>query len=548
MAWATGSTWRIEGLTGKTGARSVTRLRSRARPSLVVRILLVNLVALLGFAVGILYLDSFRERLIATRQAELIGQGEVISHLLVDPKLPEGAALDALSDLGFTRGTRVRVFDAAGRLVVDNWRNPAIPRFSLEDPTTLGFRRSSAQLIDRFVDFASGAKPLPDWREPESNRREAWPGADLAAHSGRPQARAARGPDRAIVLEAAVPVGVRHAGARPVILLTADTGDVVESVRQERERSFWLFLVVLSTSLLLSAYLARTIVRPLGELSLAAQRVRRGRARDVEIPRYPERRDEIGRLARALSDMTASLRQRIDATEAFAADVAHELKNPLASLRSAVEALGSVRRAEDREQLFHLIAQDVKRIDRLILDISAASRLEAELSRTRPSPVDLAELVPGMGQALERASPWRGKARLDVKVPPDIPAVVLADRGRLEQVIANLVDNAMGFSPDRGTVTLGLERDGNHVTLFVEDEGPGVPADQREAIFERFYSERPPGEAYGTHSGLGLSIVRAIVEAFDGEVLVTDRPDGRSGARFLIRLPAADRHGEGTSR
>jgi two-component system sensor histidine kinase ChvG len=310
-------------------------------------------------------------------------------------------------------------------------------------------------------------------------------------------------------------------------------------VRQERERSFWLFLAVLATSLLLSAYLARTIVKPLGQLALAAQRVRRGRARDVEIPRFPERRDEIGRLARALSDMTASLRQRMDATEAFAADVAHELKNPLASLRSAVEALGTVRRPEDRDMLFGLISDDVKRIDRLILDIAAASRLEAELSRTPPRPVDLGQLVGGMADALARGAFRKGAVRLAVDVAPNQPAIVMADPGRLEQVIGNLVDNAMSFSPPDGTVRIGVVPGGGTVELFVEDEGPGVPPALREAIFERFYSERPAGETYGTHSGLGLSIVRAIVEAFDGEAMVLDREDGRAGARFVVRLPAA---------
>jgi two-component system sensor histidine kinase ChvG len=182
----------------------------------------------------------------------------------------------------------------------------------------------------------------------------------------------------------------------------------------------------------------------------------------------------------------------------------------------------------------------VKRIDRLIGDIAGASRLEAELSRTRAEPVDLAAFVPGMAEALALASPWRAHARLAVVLEPGIDAVVLADRGRLEQVVANLVDNAMGFSPPGGTVLLGVGRVGAMVELSVEDEGPGVPPALREAVFDRFYSERPAGEAYGTHSGLGLSIVRAIVEAFDGEALVRDRLDGRAGARFIVRLPAAD--------
>ncbi|WP_448586207.1 ATP-binding protein [Thermaurantiacus sp.] len=510
----------------------------RFRPSLGVRILLVNLVALVGLAIAALWLDSFRERLLAVRQAELVAQGQMLAQLIGTTPEQRDRALAFIERLSFRDGTRVRVYGASGAPVVDNWRSPATVRFTLEDPTTAGFRRWSAQAIDRFVDAVSWTATLPGWVEPPEDRAEAWPEARAALASGQPRASARRTDDRVIVLQAAVPAPAAQGGPL-LLLLTSDTGDLVETVRQERETSFRLFLALLAASLLLSLYLARTIVKPLGELALAAGRVRRGREREVEIPRFPDRRDEIGRLARALSDMTSALRQRIDATEAFAADVAHELKNPLASLRSAVEALGSVTREEDRRKLFDLIAEDVRRIDRLVLDISAASRLEAELSRERPEPVDLAQLGRAMAEAMALAAPWKDRVRLAVEAPADGVAVVMADRRRLEQVIANLVENGASFSPEGGTLTLAVMRRGREVELAVEDEGPGVPEALREKVFERFYSERPEGEAYGRHSGLGLPIVRAIVEAFDGEVAVGPRRNGRRGASFRVRLPAA---------
>ena len=399
--------------------------------------------------------------------------------------------------------------------------------------------RWSARALDRLVDLLSGRASLPLWAEPGQDRLADQALARSVAASGQPKVAAGSTRERAIVLEAAVPVATGPA-AGSVLLLTSSTVDIVEMVRKLRGDTFRLFLALLAASLLVSLYLARTISRPLGELALAAQRVRRGRAREIAIPRFPGRRDEVGRLARALSDMTAHLRTRIDATESFAADVAHELKNPLASLRSAVEALDTVRDPAARAQLFALIRQDVGRIDRLIGDISSASRIEAELSRAAPEAVDVGQLVTTTAQALAQTAGWRDRVRLVVDTVAPGDAMVLAGRGRLEQVVVNLVDNAVSFSPPGGVVRLAVRLEGEAVELTVEDEGPGVPETCREDVFRRFWSARPEGEAYGRHSGLGLSIVRAIVEAFDGTVTAEARPGGARGALFRVRLPALD--------
>lgn len=504
--------------------------------SLVTRILVVNLLALLALAGALFYIEGFRSRLIETREQELLRQGEIIAQFLENQGLLAGAP--AILDISSPRGTRIRLYDAQGRLLVDNWSNPKVQRFELIDPTTEGFRRESAIFIDRVIDFFTGEPEVPPLLQGS-------PGAEADAIEARrvgAEGRAASWPrqteDRLVVLHAAVPLQGEGMPPSPVVLLSVDTPDVIDLVRRERATSFLVFLAVLGVSLLLSAYLARTIVVPLRQLAMAAHRVRLGRQRDVVVPRLPHRRDEIGGLARALADMTAALRHRIDATEAFAADVAHELKNPLASLRSAVEALGSVKDAKSRAQLFGLIEEDVRRIDRLITDISAASRLEAELSRARMQPVDVGKLVTGLLAAQTAAGPLRNSATVKTKLPPAGRAMVMADGDRLAQVLNNLIDNALSFSPEDGVISLEVERRGQGVEIRVTDDGPGVPKEARDAIFERFYSERPRHEDYGQHSGLGLSIARAIVEAMDGQIRVEDRPDDASGAQFIVTLPA----------
>ncbi|PZU48972.1 MAG: sensor histidine kinase [Sphingomonas sp.] len=505
--------------------------------SLVTRILIVNLVAILALAGALFYIESFRSRLLETREQELLRQGEIIAQFLSAQGVEKGR--QDVTDISSPRGTRIRLFDSAGALVADNWSNPAVTRFELVDPTTEGFRRESAILIDRVIDFLTGQAELPPLPEPLMDARSVWSEADIAARTGNSVTQGRQTEDRLVVLQAAVPVRNSSMGPPwPVVMLTVDTPDVVDLVRRERMTSFMVFLVVLAFSLALSLYLARTVAVPLRQLALAAHRVRLGRQRDVVVPRLPHRRDEIGGLARALADMTAALRQRIDATEAFAADVAHELKNPLASLRSAVETLGNVRDEGVRAQLFDMIEEDVRRIDRLITDISAASRLDAELSRTRLQPLDVAQLVETIVTTQTAGGPSRRGAHMTLDLPAPGTAMVMADGDRLAQVLNNLIDNAISFSPEGGEIIVSAWRQGSAVNIAVTDEGPGVPQVARQSIFERFYSERTDGQEYGRHSGLGLSIAKAIVEAMDGQIRVEDRPDGRSGALFRVTLPA----------
>ncbi len=323
------------------------------------------------------------------------------------------------------------------------------------------------------------------------------------------------------------------------LMSEANARDIRRLVRAERQRLAWVIAAVALISVLLSLFLARTIEKPLRALAIAALRVRHGRDREVTIPRLPQRRDEIGLLARALSDMTHALRNRIDATEAFAADVAHELKNPLASLSSAAQSLRKVQKPELRKQLEDVIAQDIVRLDRLITDISELSRLDARLARTRFEPVDLGKIIAGLvADRKSRAS--EDEVQIAFARPLAEIANVNGDASQLARVIDNLLGNAISFSPPKGLVQIAATRDGGQVQITIEDEGPGIPEQVREAVFERFHSDRPDGEAFGQHSGLGLSIARTIVEGHGGPVVAKSRGLGMQGARMVVRFPSIE--------
>lgn len=502
------------------------------RFSLAPRILAVNIFAIIVLMGAVFYLDSFRERLIDERGAEMRGNAQIVASLLAELEPARRRAV--ASAFRASNGARLRLYDAQGRLVVDSWNNGG-PRFRLRDPAVEPFRRDVARFLDRIIERAGGASRLPPYVEPARDTLQAWPEGLAARRDGAGTA-LRRAPDRTVIIAAAATVP----GSGETVHLIRDTRDITRIVRDERKSSFFVFLGVLALSLLISNFLASTIVRPLRLLALAAARVRLGRSREVTVPRFARRRDEIGVLSRALSDMTQALRERIDATEAFAADVAHELKNPLASLRSAVDTLATVRAPELQAQLLGIIRDDVKRIDRLISDIADASRLDAELSRTRYERIDLGELVGQLVASYERRSDGSA-VRIAYARPEGGTAQVLGEGERLAQVARNLIDNAISFSPADGAVVVTVAQTGEQVILRIDDDGPGIPEESREDIFKRFYSERPANEDFGRHSGLGLAIARTIVEAHDGTIEVINRltADRVSGARFTVSLPAA---------
>jgi two-component system sensor histidine kinase ChvG len=260
------------------------------------------------------------------------------------------------------------------------------------------------------------------------------------------------------------------------------------------------------------------------------------------IPDLSRRADEIGDLSGALREMTEALWQRLDAIERFAADVAHEIKNPLTSLNSAVETVQRVTDPTQRAKLLAIVADDVRRLDRLISDISDASRLDAELSRAETGPIDLARMLATLVEAHAATRASETAPRLVLDAASGAAGIVSGIEGRIAQVFGNLIANAVSFSPPGGAIRLNLIEQGDGIVVTVEDDGPGLPEGKLEAIFDRFYSERPKGEKFGTHSGLGLSISKQIVEAHGGSICAENRlgPDGRvAGARFIVRLPRA---------
>ncbi len=506
------------------------RLTWSGRWRLTHRILAVNVFALAILAGSIFYLDGFRTRLTSDRVEQAEKQARMIAHAL--PLAAPDARPDLLRELGRVSKTRLRVYAADGRKLMDSWEG-ARPTYSLRDPSAEPWTKDIARAMDNVFDAIVGRSAPPPLVEPREDRLQAWPEAVAALRDRSWTSGLRRAPEGSAFVSAAAPTQISESA---VLLLTANARDVRRVVRSERSTLGVVLLGVLLLSVLLSLFLARTIARPLRRLAVAAQRVRLGRAREVNVPRLPKRKDEIGMLARALHDMTHSLRYRIDATEAFAADVTHELKNPLASLRSAVDSLERVEDPELRRQLLDVVRNDVGRLDRLIVDIAEVSRLDAELTRTRFEPIDLATLIDELLPSWEERGARVG-ATVAFARPRLGSAVILGEASRLARAIDNVVDNAITFSPPGGLIEISAAGIGPDVEIAVEDEGPGVPEGVREAIFNRFHSIRPENEAFGGHSGLGLSIAKAIVDGHDGRISAEDRSDGRPGARFVIRLP-----------
>ncbi|QKG70057.1 sensor histidine kinase [Erythrobacter mangrovi] len=510
------------------GDPRLDKLRWSRRLSLTSRILFVNVLPLVLLGGGVIYVDAYRKQLLDERFKLALVEAQITAEALAGATPRRQDAL--LIQIGKEQRLRLRVYGPDGKLESDSFAL-APPSFTLPDPAEVD-QNAFALRVDRWFDRVVGAPALPDYREPETDDVEDWPELKRAREESLTQIVLRDAADGTHVINAAAPVGLDG----DTLLLTRNPVDITESVREARSTVLVAVLLALLVSTMLSLFLARTIVRPLRELVQAAVRVRQGRDRLVEVPRLPERRDEIGMLARAVSDMSLALRQRIDAVESFAADVAHEIKNPLASLRSATESLARVEDPALRAQLLDIATHDVQRIDRLVTEISDASRIDAELSRAEFEPVDIAQLLANIVASREAREENDGRT-IDLTIS-GAPVVVMGVPVRIERVIENLLDNAVSFSPSSGSIAVNLERQDSWVSLTICDEGPGIPEEKREAVFQRFHSDRPEGEDFGKHSGLGLAIARTIAEAHDGTLVATAREDGKRGACLIFGLPA----------
>jgi two-component system sensor histidine kinase ChvG len=495
------------------------------------RILAVNILTVVLFFLSMLFLDLYRDRLVRERerQARVEVQLAAAATGLESPDL----RLHWLGQVGKLTDARYRLFGPDGRLVADSWSESG-PTYAINDATSQAWAKRAARGLDRGFNTLVGEPTPPLFQEPQADVAAAWPEIATARSNRKVVSSINEAPDMTPVITAAtvLPDGSSLLSTRNDVLIT-------HVVRRQRANLAAALAAVTVLSVLLSLFLARTIVRPLRRIAIAAHRVRLGRAREVRVPRLPARHDEIGLLARSISDMSQSLRQRIDNIEAFAADVTHELKNPLASLRSAIDGLTNVKDDALRDRLIAVAREDVVRLDRLIGDVGEAARTDAELARANFEAVDLGPLIEQLVGSWETRR-TKGDVRIAYARPLKKSAVVMGDPARLARAIDNVIDNAVSFSPSGGLVEIAASRVGNRVLIRIDDEGPGVPPEEREAIFNRFHSIRPATEDFGRHSGLGLAIAKAIVEGHDGEIEVNDRDDAPSGARFTIQLPAAE--------
>ena len=533
---------------------SVASSRRRVFASLRWRILAINVLGFAVLAAGLFYLDEFRANLVEAKRASLFTQAEMIAGAIGDGAVTvvdDGEPTIALDQVELmlprlvqpTRA-RARLFDRRGDMLADSQRLAAAARGVetqlLPPPEDVGFLIGSlTRAYDWLMSVAPGNRNLPRYRERIEQHADDYPEV-VTAIGGEPAAVDRVDDDGRLIISVALPVQ-RFKRVLGGLMLSADGRDIEAGLRDVRLAILQVVALAFAVTVLLSLYLARTIVRPIRRLANAADIVRRGFGQRVEIPDYGGRHDEIATLSRSLSAMTESLYQRMEAIESFAADVAHEIKNPLTSLRSAVETL---RRTDDpahAEKLLRIIYQDVGRLDRLISDIADASRLDAELSREAFVAVDLVALIRVLAEVVE-ATAQRDAPILKVELSGDGAILVNGIEDRLGQVVRNLLSNAMSFGPSGTTILVSANVRGAVATLTVEDEGIGVPEEKREAIFERFYSARPDGEAFGNHSGLGLSISRQIIEAHGGTIRAENRYDGDHqviGARFVVELALA---------
>jgi two-component system sensor histidine kinase ChvG len=527
------------------------RWRPLASP-LTRRILAVNLLAPVILVVGLMYLDRYKQGLIRSElaglatQAEMVagavGEGAVTEEALGFLELNKEMSQVLVRRLAESAQVRARLFGTVGELIADSrfilGANGAVLVEDLPPPPGTGWRAKMSSFWEELSTWMPADDSLPPYVEQAEQHAENYEEA-LAALAGRTDWAVRRRHNGHLLLSVAVPVQ-RYKQVVGAIMLTADGTGVARNLFQVRLAIIEVFAVTLAITIGLSLYMAGTIARPIRRLALAAEQVRHGHGRAHVIPDLSWRGDEIGELSVAYKEMTEALWRRMDAIETFAADVAHEIKNPLTSLRSAVETAARVSDPAQQKKLLAIVQDDVARLDRLISDISDASRLDAELSRAEAQPVAITGMVETLAEVYRATTEDRGIA-FAVEVPADDPLTVDGIESRLVQVLRNLIANALSFSPKGGTIRLVAGRSAKWVRLAVEDNGPGIPDNKLDAIFDRFYSERPEGEKFGTHSGLGLSISKQIVDAHGGSIHAANRTDddGRiMGARFVVKLPA----------
>ena len=544
-------------------ATAPVRPRRRWMSPLLRRILLVNALPLVLLVAALLYLDQYQNGLLEAEVQSLREQARIYAGALGESAVREGESDNPQLQADLARpllrrlteptpNAQARLYAPDGQLIADSRVREGAGGAVVTTPLPPAANRGPVlgtigSVYDRLLAWlphkarvplvevspnGAGAEWQPNVRE-ELRMTGANAGREMPPYVRRTQ-------DDRLLVTVAEPV-LRNRQTAGIVLLTREAREVDDSVLAVRVSILALFALALVLTVALSVYLSRTIARPILRLAKAAHAMREGKGRSGAVP--PSlllRSDEVGELAVALTDSAAALWARMDATEQFAADVAHEIKNPLSSIRSAIETLRRIEDPAQQRRLLAIIAEDVVRLDRLISDISDSSRVDAELSRTATEAMDVVPILSTLAEIHDATR--EGVEPVMVLELPSGPLKVRAVEGRLVQVLRNLIGNASSFSPPGGAIRLRACDAGPAIEIAVEDDGPGIPASRLEHVFDRFYSERPVGEQFGQHSGLGLSISRQIVEALKGRITAENRQDGAGqilGARFTVRLPKA---------
>jgi len=535
------------GAGGRTPRR---RLIALNRSPLARKIVTFNLLAMIVLVAGVLYLNPFRDSLVLQRERALVVEAGLIADIVAlqlsgSADAAAGPGLAALAGrLSLEPGVELFLYAPDGTLQATARGAPRPPG---DGPGLDRGARSTliTDFLNRVWEGLSALLSPAAHEAPEVAPGELARALLAEALAGDTRVNTGRDPSGRTIFTVATPVMVAGTPAG-VVALTSAAGEIDTLVRNEREQVLQMFVIALLVSIGLSLVLASTIANPISDLAAAAEAGRERNARKmsparIRIPDLAARPDEIGRLSEAMRGMVAALYDRIDANEQFAADVAHEIKNPLASLRSAVGTLKRTTREDQRQRLLEVIEHDVRRLDRLVSDISNASRLDSELVKEHEEPFDLLRMLGNLGEHLGKQAAEKGVDFI-TDFPPG-PLLIQGLEGRLAQVFVNLLTNAISFCEDGDAVRLWVRRRENRVLVVVEDTGPGIPEQALTKIFKRFYSERPPGQ-FGEHSGLGLAISKQIVEAHGGVIWAENiRPTDADptsdplGARFVVGLP-----------
>jgi two-component system sensor histidine kinase ChvG len=527
--------------------------KQRRFSRLSVRIMALSIFPVATIFGGLLYVGAYERSLVEAELNALSAQARLFAGAIAETAITPGAPDERRIDITLASGVmrqlasatnaRARLFDRDGRLLVDTRAQRTYGPIREEElPTESTQRWLSDNIVALYEWFfnllARDRESVPYYRERGEENAADYPEVQTAL-AGEPRSFIRRTEGGDFVLFFAAPVQ-RYKNVDGALLLSASAHEIARSVRQVRLDILRIIAVVTVFTIMMAFWLGRSIARPINRLASAADAMRRSKSRQVSIPDFTEREDEIGDLSAALNDLTNDLWRRLDAIESFAADVAHELKNPLASMKSAIETVTRIKDPEKQQRLLDMVREDVERLDRLITDISRASRLDSELSRLKLKTMDLSRILGALADIRNTAATAApGRPTVKLVLPPRERLIARADEDRLVQVFQNILVNAESFSPPGGVITITGGAEGGMTRVAIDDQGPGIPPGKEKDIFRRFYTERPAGEKFGTHSGLGLSISKQIVEAMGGKIHAENlrHSDGRvAGARFVIKL------------